>query len=228
MNPDDARVARLQARLPHFARKVAAAKEVIAETIADHPQCFVAYSGGKDSTALLWLAREVQPDIEARILLWPESELLGNFAEIIAAWRECGANIRELHLTRSSVAEKNKDKWRRLNDLAPATAVFIGLRASESSQRRIALHRYGVVHRRSSDGRVRVCPLAWWSTHDIAAAIHANNLPMLNRYDESIDVRTSTRVVARAGIGKRILHDMHERDPAAWARLRSIYPEDEI
>lgn len=225
MNDADKRAALLNAKLRPFARKVAAAEAIIAETIRTASPAFVAYSGGKDSTALLWLARRIMPDIEARILLWPESELLGNFADNIAAWRALGANIREVHLTRRHWTEKVAGKWEALNDAAPARSVFIGLRAQESAVRRLSLRRFGIFHERG-DGRLRVCPLARWSTMDVASVIASNDLPLLDRYEESIDVRTTTRIIARPGLTEQALDEMRRRDPSALTALRQIYPGD--
>lgn len=225
MRDGERSAALLLARLPAHRRQVERAREVVRRTLEQHAPAYVAYSGGKDSTVLLHLARTVAPTIEARILLWPESHLLGNFDEVVDRWRALGATIHAVRQTRASFRERSPDKWRYLDAIGPIRSVLIGLRARESSIRRMSLRRFGVAHRRS-DGIVRVCPLAGWSTMDVAAVIAAHDLPLIDAYEATIDVRTTTRIIARPGLTEKALAQMRETRPDAMAHLREIYPED--
>lgn len=218
--------ARLHARLPAHRRRVEAARSVIRSALALHPDAYVSFSAGKDSGVLLHLVMEQKPDIEARILTWPETRLLGDYDAVIAAWRQRGARIVEVSRHRESIRERNPEKWKALH--CGATAYFVGLRAEESRGRMTSLRRFGCVHR-LRNGLTRIAPLAWMSTDDIAAIVLTNGLPVLRTYHEhGFDSRTATRIIARPGMQETVMATLRRRDPVAYARLRDLYPEDKI
>jgi 3'-phosphoadenosine 5'-phosphosulfate sulfotransferase (PAPS reductase)/FAD synthetase len=89
MRHEDREMGRLRAKLAVYQRRVDQSRTIISKALRmasdeDHP-LFVSYSCGEDSAVMLDLVREQAPDIECRILLWPESEVVGNFGEVIAA-----------------------------------------------------------------------------------------------------------------------------------------------
>jgi predicted phosphoadenosine phosphosulfate sulfurtransferase len=213
----------LWARHPTHRRRVAEAEAVVAAALARCARPYVAFSGGKDSAALLWLARRAAPAIPARILLWPESHLLGDYDAVLAAWAARGPAVEPLRLTRASLAERAPERWGRLHAAGGHDAVLVGLRMDESRVRRISLARWGAIHQPAA-GPLRVAPLMRWTTLDVAAAIEAHDLPCLSVYrEEGYASRTSTRI-PREAVRDRALADLRARDPAAWAALRQVYP----
>jgi 3'-phosphoadenosine 5'-phosphosulfate sulfotransferase (PAPS reductase)/FAD synthetase len=220
----DREKARLWARHPTHLRRLARASSIIADALALGCRSYVAFSGGKDSAALLALVLEQDRSIEARMLTWPETELLGNHRATIEAWQARGANVVGVGMTRHSLDERSPDRWHRLH--AGFDMVFVGLREDESRARAISLRSHGAVYAPKS-GPVRVCPLAGFETIDVAAVIVSRDLPTLNIYDrDGFDARSSTRVPrAEHSIRENMLASLRERDPVAYARLRELYPE---
>lgn len=192
---------------------------------------YVAFSGGKDSAALLDLVIEQKPDTEARMLLWPESEVMADYDRVISAWRDRGVRVSVLRLSRNSLDESVSDRWQSLAQMAPAGGVFVGLRADESRHRAIALARHGVVHRYVSGplaGLVRAAPLAAWQTADVGAWISTRDLPVLDTYDVlGISARTSSRI-PRGQARDQAMSQMAVARPWATTALRHIYPDDMI
>jgi 3'-phosphoadenosine 5'-phosphosulfate sulfotransferase (PAPS reductase)/FAD synthetase len=218
---------RLHARLPAHRRRVEAAAALIGRALSElSPRPFVACSFGKDSAVLLHLVQQQCPDIEARFLRWPETELMGDFDRVIGEWRARGANVCELDLWRASAGERVPDRWARLQALSPAAGYFIGLRAEESKGRRASLRCHGDYYTLAS-GLVRVAPLAWWALADVAAYVAVHDLPTLKNYRElGIAARTASRVPRASGDARQMaLTDLQRMDPVAHARLRQLYPD---
>lgn len=221
---------RLRARLPVFLRRVDRARAIIAETLSFERSAplFVSYSAGKDSAVMLDLVREQAPDIEARIALWPESEVIGNFTEVISAMRARGANVVACHMDRQSIDESVPDKWHRLATHQPASGYFVGLRREESAHRRISLARFGPIHEIRSglmSGYLRVAPIADWSLDDVAAWIVTHDTPVLDTYEAlGLEERTATRIVVRAK--DECMSQLAQTRPWALAQLRRVYPDD--
>lgn len=189
---------------------------------------FVALSCGKDSAALFSLVREVDDSISGRILLWPESEALGNYHETISAWRALGADVMELRLERASIDDSVPERWFRLQEIAPCDEHFVKIRADESRHRRIALAKHGLMHQYRSGmsvGQWRCAPLAWWSTDDVAAQIYRSGAPILDIYDaEGIEARSSTRI-PRDEARDDAMAQLQRRGWESVRMLRQVYPD---
>lgn len=207
-----------------YRRRIDEALALIDRAFTECSAPYVACSFGKDSAVLLDLVRRRAPDIEARFIRWPETEHLGNYDDVIQAWRERGANIRILDLQRRSLDEKVAGRWKMLRDLTPTDGVFIGLRSEESRARRTTLMTHGTLYR-YKDGYRRISPIAWWRTIDIAAYITQHDLPTLDAYKErGFAERTASRI-PRAEVRGEKLRQIRADDPQAWASLLQIYPE---
>jgi 3'-phosphoadenosine 5'-phosphosulfate sulfotransferase (PAPS reductase)/FAD synthetase len=208
-----------------YARRVDEALALIDQGLALCRAPYVACSFGKDSAVLLDLVMRRAPDIEARFIRWPETEHLGNYSEVIEAWRARGARIHILDLWRASLDEKVGDRWKMLRDTADG--VFIGLRAEESLARRTTLLVHGTLFH-SKEGHYRISPLAWWRTRDIAAYVVTHDLPTLTPYKRhGFSERTSSRI-PRASVRGDLLRQIRSEDPQAWAGLVALYPEVEV
>lgn len=218
--------AKLHARLPIFSRRVNEAQSIVEQTLEMCRAPFVACSFGKDSAALLHLVMQARPEIEARFIRWPETHLLDDYDHVIAAWREMGARITILDLTRATLDERTPGRWDALRDVAAMDGQFVGLRADESKARSITLGVHGKLYRTAA-GYWRSCPLASWSTADVAAYIVKHDVPTLRTYvKHGFESRTSSRIPRAAhSIREQALQRLREDDPAAYQMLRVMFPE---
>lgn len=222
----DERVARLYARLSIHRRHVDQAHAIVRQTLQVCRQPFVACSFGKDSAALLHLVMQHRPDIEARFIRWPETNLLGDYERVIDEWKQRGARITILDLTRATLDEKTPGRWEALRNISPADGQFVGLRADESRARTITLAAHGHLYRTAA-GYWRSCPLARWTTLDVAAYVITHNIPTLSAYTRhGFEARTSSRVPRAAhSIREQALQRLREDDPAAYQQLADMFPE---
>lgn len=206
-----------------YRARVEQALLIVRQSLEIAPDAYVSFSCGKDSAAMLHLCATIKPDIEARFIRWTESELLDNYAEILAEWMARGYTIRVLDLARATLDERVPERWDLLTEMAPAAGTFIGLRSAESRIRSVALSQYGAIYQRANGWRF--CPLATWSDLDVAAYIVAHDLPMLDTYiKHGLSARTSSRV-PRHVVRGRALGDLRRRDPARFERLAELYPD---
>lgn len=231
---------RLHARLPAFARRVDRAKEIVREALAATRNPYVAFSGGKDSTAALHLVAEQRPGVTAAFLdsgaelpdtlafverigrEWPvRLEIVRPPAGLLDLLEEYGAyglpakaEYRKGDITRRLVHEPMLEFARsRGHD-----AVFMGLRREENRRRLYMLSRQGVIHRAQYDGLWHVNPLADWKGEDVWAYIASRGLPYNPVYDKTaFQPREWIRVAPWAGGTGR------ERGRFQW--LKFYYPQ---
>jgi 3'-phosphoadenosine 5'-phosphosulfate sulfotransferase (PAPS reductase)/FAD synthetase len=167
---------------------------MIAVALKESRKPYVAYSGGKDSTAMLHLIIQQKPDI--MVLHWDYGRAfvpLPVFKAIIAIARENGA--KNLRIETSPLYAKlgrnatNVMGKHLLGRLIPQLAsegydlTFIGLRKQESLKRK----------QRISAGRslssIKECwPLADWSWLDVWGYIVTNDVPYLWLYDSRAEL----------------------------------------
>lgn len=217
------------AKLSTYARRKELARAILERGLALTQHPYVACSFGKDSAVLLHMALQLNPTIDVRFLRWAyETEYLGDYDTVIAAWRDRypQLNLTTLELHRTSLEQRVGGRFDQLAALTPADGVLIGLRAEESRGRRMTLRVHGDVYQTAS-GMVRICPLAWWTTQDVASYCLEHDLPLLNTYaGEGISARTSARVPrGDHGIRSQALSSLKRRDPSAFAALAEQYPE---
>lgn len=188
----------LHAKTPRFRRMVRTAQETITDALTHMRHAYIAFSGGKDSSALLHLVRALAPAIPA---VWSDDEW--NLPETLTLIEQ----IPNLHRIAARVqhAEWFKSWDTDTPDLpagtiwvdAPANdglqtfakqqgydGALIGLRADENSRRRQHLKRYGTLHYTDKHGVWQCNPLAWWSDMDVWAYIHVNAVPYSAAYDK--------------------------------------------
>lgn len=219
--------ARLYAKLPVYRRRLVQAMAVIEEGLARCDRPYVACSFGKDSAVVLHMVRQFMPDVQARFISWPETELLGDYERVMNEWRALGADIRVLHLTRKTLDEKVADRWLQLHAIEPADGYFSGMRKEESRARRVILNSQGAVAYIKQSDTVRICPIADWKTEDVAAYVVEHDLPTLKAYqDHGFEARTASRVPRAAfSIREQALEQLRQDDPAAYRQLERMYPE---
>lgn len=224
MNKMEILAAKAHAARSAYKRKVEQANAIVTEGLNACSSPYVAFSCGKDSGVLLHCVQQVRPEIEARFIRWTESQLLDDFERVIKEWQQRGINLKILDMHRDSINERGGDRWQQLQQLSPCDGFFIGLRSQESRARKLTLSIHGTVYR-MTNGLLRIAPLAWWSTDDIAAYTVQHDLPLLNAYQsDGFDQRTSARV-PREIVRSEALHALKVRDPQRWALLCQQYPE---
>jgi phosphoadenosine phosphosulfate reductase len=188
----------LRFRLEVFQRRLETARELVRAWLALCARPYVAFSGGKDSTVTLALAREQRPDIP---VIWHDDELehaetVAFVRDLRARWRlhlivtqGCGPHGGWFHPWREEpfwrpplpemlwIGEKG-DRWAWR---AGYDGCLLGLRAAEATRRRRYLRARGPLHRTA---RGWLChPLAGWSADDVWAAIVGLGLPYNPVYD---------------------------------------------
>lgn len=192
----------IAARLPSRVRREQPALDLLRGHFADTPGGYVAWSGGKDSTVALHLARRINPLIP---VVWFDSGL--EFPEnrdyvhgLAEAWglnfHTIAAQPDALTLLVQSGAWEHGVDWDRLRaatrtDHAHDTLVtgpaaraharygpgeVVGLRAGESVGRRILLAKSHGRYTRN-DGTVVCAPIWRWSDIDVEAYLAAHGIP---------------------------------------------------
>lgn len=237
------------ARTRGFQRRLEEARECIREMYLRCRAPFVAYSCGKDSTAMLWLVQEAKPNAVARVLTGGETRLLhADVDAMLAWWREkCPfLDLAEVNIDHVFAAgwetagfweqyQTFVGEWAKyLHAAGNWDGVFIGLRNDESNTRRMAdrrredrrypIRRY--VDTRT-DGLARVtvaCPLAEWSIEDVGALHALHDLPLLAAYADGLDARTKLRV-GKTALRMGQVAELRRRDQAAYNRLIARFPE---
>jgi 3'-phosphoadenosine 5'-phosphosulfate sulfotransferase (PAPS reductase)/FAD synthetase len=231
--------ARTRGYLAHLER----ARDTIGEALRLCRKPFVGFSAGKDSSAMLWLVAEQKPDVVAQMLSGGESRILYPSLDGLLAWwraRWPQMEIREMLVDHVYAPEWQDSDWRTqylsftdgwdwLNQSEDWDGVFLGLRAEESNKRRMALRaripdcQYAIY--RYQTGGYRICPLDHWTTQDVAALMVQYDMPLLETYQSSgIDARTHLRT-GRTALRLGQLVELRQRDPAAYNRLLTRFPE---
>lgn len=160
---------------------------------------YVAFSGGKDSTAVCALVHALNPAVP---LLWSDSELeLPETVDYIAAVKRLAGDQMTLCFSTSTHAgwfaswtdepffreplpgtiriAGTKDEWQRA---AGFDRVFLGLRANESRKRRAWLAAAGPIYGAPA-GVPRCCPIWDWTEDDVWALLHSWRLGYNPAYD---------------------------------------------
>ncbi len=171
---------------PEHLRRVAEADEHVRGALARARRPYVAFSGGKDSTALLHLVLQQAPDIT--VWHWDYGR------QFIPGWleREMVENARRLGAVNLVVeATRRTDKYLGLGEmfgriaevLAGYDLVFVGLRAEESLKRRRR------TARKASLTAIQECwPLQNWTWRDVWAYIFAHGLRYPSVYERYVPV----------------------------------------
>lgn len=227
MNEIDEEVARLYANLPVFRRKIEASIEIIKKASAYSP--YISSSLGKDSAVLTHLVLSVYPDTEVRFLRWKgETEILGNYDEVAGQWADIGVKINQVEIYREEWDSGFfRDDWESIR--RDSKAYYLGLRKEESKGRRASLNAHGVIYT-LKNGITRICPLAYWSSKDIAAYIYKYNLPLLSLYtSHGIESRTASGLPIHKGhesnILPKVVQELRETNPAGLQTLIERFPE---
>lgn len=180
----------LWSRTEEYQKRIADAKKLLEDLIAEH-RCYVAYSGGKDSTVLLHMSLQIDPDIS--VWHWDygmyympremEHEILENA-------RKIGARNIIVH-TALEYSQGRKPQlvffrhlfsWVFREMSKTYDCCMLGLRAGESCRRRLITRTY-TRQNRSRPQMIVAYPIRDLTTRDVWAYIVSNNLPYCSHYD---------------------------------------------
>jgi 3'-phosphoadenosine 5'-phosphosulfate sulfotransferase (PAPS reductase)/FAD synthetase len=239
-------LALIRRQTDEFRRRLDSGLLIVARALAESRRPYIAFSGGKDSTALCGLVHLTAPEVP---LLWSDSELeLPETLEYIAAiqraapdqitlvestslhagwfwsWRDrpffrdtIPGTIRMEHPRGRA---PTKDDWQagRGYDL-----VFTGLRMDENRRRRDWLAAAGPLYSVKSGCGRRCCPLWDWTEDDVWALIHGWKLAYNAAYDrmEEADIPHRRQRVGPLPLAPR--RDLEAAYPALLAQLEARY-----
>lgn len=172
-----------------FKEKLQEADGIIKKALASHKKPYVAYSGGKDSSCMLYLVLRRCPDVTVLhwdygpyyIPDWLRTEFIENARKIGAKNLCIETSDDYLRLKRHAVNVLGREY---IGKLIPNLAregydlSFVGLRREESLKRKIRIDTKKFIT------EIEECwPLANWSWKDVWACIFANNIPYASTYD---------------------------------------------
>lgn len=230
--------------LPRLEPRTRAALKELEAWFAEHPESYVAISGGKDSTLCLHLARQVNPEVKVAFfdsgLEFPQT--LRYIARLQEHW---GFDLRTFHAEPSALQVMvDNGSWEHgalktnknyLHDacierpLAKAQqelgrASIYGLRADESATRLALLAKTkGRVTKHDSKGNLEqsyLAPIWRWSIEEVYGYLERHRVPMNPIYGqlERLGVPEKRRRVG-------LLIDGWSIDQGRWALARMIAPD---
>jgi len=168
-------------QLPRFKKRVEEAKRTINEALAIAPS-YVAVSWGKDSTVLLHLCQQIDPNIKAISLGNPDRSFCG-YEQVISDYCDrFPTNLETIEIEGDHVPDKLKQL--RLWERYPMA--IVGVRKEESQYRSMAISRYGLIYQFTNgekEGSWRCFPLGYWGWQDVWGYIVQHDLPYLSAYD---------------------------------------------
>lgn len=229
---------------PRLQRLEAQALEDLEKWFAEHPESYVALSGGKDSTVCFHLARRVNPDVKG-VFFDSGLEFPQTLTYLDRLRSEWGAEIITYAAspTALEVMEENgswehgvpKTDIDRLHEVcitAPLAraqadigrASVYGLRADESKTRLMMLSKTrGRVTKHDRKGRLEqsyLAPIWRWSYEEVHAYLGQRQVPLNPLYRRLIELGVPER---RARVGMVV--DGWALDQGRWAIARAIAPD---
>lgn len=212
---------------PQFRAKVDQAISVIEQALAIAP-AYVACSWGKDSTVLLHLAQQVNPDI-AVISFDNPDRLFFDYGRVISEYTEqYSVNLTTIKFKGDHVPDKVK-MFALWNDYPMA---LVGVRKEESQYRSMSIVNYGLTYQFQTGthaGTWRCYPLGYWGWKDVWAYIVAHRLPYLDAYNrQSFEHGRTTDHLSKTTNKKwhrSRLEQFAKVSPEYYFYLNNNYPE---
>ena len=181
MRDDDRRFFLRWAEQPEYLSRRREALRITANAF-EKGRPYVAFSGGKDSTVLLHMARMMRRDTVAYHYDYGEKMPRKYFDEIVNVARSIGVNELVIGERTESLRRDFHDNEERMKARG-FDSVLVGLRSGESCARSVKIsagYRYGTIP--------EVYPLAGFTANDIWAYMTSENVRYLSYYDEYSDL----------------------------------------
>jgi phosphoadenosine phosphosulfate reductase len=212
---------------PQFRAKVDQAISVIEQALAIAP-AYVACSWGKDSTVLLHLAQQVQPNIPA-ISFDNSDRRFFDYDRVVKEYTaQHPVNLTTIRYKGDHVPDKVK-MFALWNDYPVA---LVGVRKEESRYRGMAIANYGLLHQFQTGtqaGTWRCYPIGYWGWKDVWAYIVSNDLPYLDAYNhQSFDRGRTTDHLSKTTERRwhrTRLEEFAKIAPEYYFYLNNNYPE---
>lgn len=227
---------------PRIEERERLALRMLERFFEEHPATWVAFSGGKDSTAALDLARRVNPWVKVAFfdsgLEFPQTtrfvnETVDRFGlelSVYPAIPDALSILKESGYWEHGAVKVNVDLHHALitRPLMRATKLLgmhsvYGLRAAESRERYALLaKRAGIVehHTKGILDRVAVAPVWQWEHSDVTAYLARRGVPLNPLYEQQVRLGIPER---RARVG--LLVDGNELSHGRWAYARQLAPD---
>lgn len=218
----DERSCRLYAKMPEHKFLVNKTISFIKWALNKINNPYLACSFGKDSSVMLHLVSKLYPNIHVKFLGKNETDLIDDYTGIIEWWRKRNVLIEritykgwleggtQLGIAKNMQAE-NHDSF------------FVGIRKDESVGRRITLKKDGKFYL-MKDGKIRIAPIADWTTKDIAAYMIANDLPILSAYRrEGFEARTTSNIPSK--FPHEAIARLKDAGISAYNQLLKMFPD---
>lgn len=200
MTPQERETFRLHGRLPVVQQRIKHSLELIREWRRRCHRPYVAWSGGKDSTVCLWLALQIDPDIEA--VYFDADSCLPDTRELIErVTREWHVRYREVKtrplldvLAEYGLSDPYiEDRTMKATVYDPIRqmraegydGVIVGVRADESRHRGFAVSQRGELFDSKASGMLTCWPVARWTSRDIWGVIVSRGLPYNTAYNKT-------------------------------------------
>jgi phosphoadenosine phosphosulfate reductase len=188
-------------------KKAEIAKILIRRALRENgaDKCAVACSWGKDSTAVLALAREIEPDIivvhsntgvdhpltyryrDRMVKEWSlnyhEAKGESTFWEIVELYGMPGIRLVDGERVPKCCLLLKDKPGDKLYDELGVTCVFTGITSGESRNRWMLSRRCGDYYYAKSQGRWKCHPIMDWSEADVWSYIKGNGIPYNEFYD---------------------------------------------
>lgn len=232
----------LYSHLNSYIKKLPRTISIIKDFISKCKNPYVAFSGGKDSTVLLHLAKLIKSDIPVMFANsgaeFPDTLEYINYVE--KAWNldlyeiEPAYSMLEIYEKVGAFQFKNthekllKGEMKRILILEPAQkmkelgfdGVLMGLRTEESKGRTYNAKCQGNTYHTKYDDLLHCNPLNSWTAKDIWAYIVSSNVPYNRIYDkEWVGGREQIRMAAYAGCTDMTI------TKGRWAFMKRHYPK---
>jgi len=178
-------IAMIYSKTAKFKRLLENARKIIQDAINLNESIYVSLSGGKDSTVVYSLVREIDPNPPA---VWSDDEWwLPETMEYIRRLQNSGLDVRQIR-TNAWHTEwfQTHGDFDGIPDYAKQQnydLVFLGLRQEESNIRRMHLRTMGPLFYSKTDQFWHCNPIHNWTWKDVWAFIYSNNLDYNKAYD---------------------------------------------
>lgn len=169
----------LYSKQPAFRQKLKFAQSMVGKFLSGN-KAYVAFSGGKDSTVVLDLARHKDKNILAVFgddeWILPETARIIKKTSNVLKVKSSGKHTEWFESYKDSGVKDIPKYMKKLG----YNACLLGLRADENAYRKKYLKLYGLVY---ASKRQKQCnPLAWWTVRDIWAYIFSKGIAYNNAY----------------------------------------------